>query len=194
MMSDRKMYLAALGVAAVLFFGSCIFGYMVSLEEPHTGDALSSSFQEVITELNAKAPAMLSWQIFFNNLKVCLILFMGGITFGALTLIILVSNGYVIGGITEVMLREYDGLLFAASIVPHGIFEIAALLMSSALGFQMAHALFSDALARRSAGEVCVWYGTRFLCVVVPLLVVAALMEAFVTPVVADMVLNWLMG
>ncbi len=192
MMSDRNMYLAALCVAAVLFFGSCIFGYTASLAEPHTGDALSSSFQEVITELDAGEPALLSWQIFFNNLKVCLILFMGGITFGALTLIILVSNGYVIGGIAEVMLRGYDVSLFAASIVPHGIFEIAALLMSSALGLQMAHALFSDALAMRNAGEVCVWYGTRFLCVVVPLLIVAALMEAFVTPIAAEMMLDWL--
>lgn len=186
------MYLIALCVVTVLFFGSCILGYTGSLAEPHTGDVLSASFQEVITELDVKTPALLSWQIFFNNMKVCLILFVGGITFGVATLFVLASNGYVIGGITEVMLRGYDVSLFAASIVPHGIFEISALLMSSALGLQMAHALFSDALGRGNAGEVCLWYGTRFLCVVVPLLVVAALVETFVSPYAADLVLRML--
>ena len=188
MMSDRKIYFAALAVVVILFFGSCIYGYTASIQMPEAADEIVVTFQSSTTELDSSTPAQLSWQIFFNNLKVCLILFLGGMTFGAATLFVLVSNGYVIGSISGVMLRGYDVSVFAATIVPHGIFEIAAILMSAALGLQMGRSLYLDAQGRDDAGTTCLWYGTRFLLVVVPLLVIAALVETFVTPGIAMMV------
>ncbi|MDV0442757.1 stage II sporulation protein M [Methanorbis rubei] len=192
MMSDRRMYLIALAVVAALFFGTCCYGYVSSISEPDAADDIVGTFQSSTTELDTEAPALLSWQIFFNNVKVCLILFIGGVTFGAVTLFVLVSNGYVIGNISGVMLRGYDLSVFAATIVPHGIFEIAAMLMASALGLQMGRSLYLDAQGRDNAGTTCLWYGTRFLLVVLPLLVVAALVETFATPVISGMVLDWL--
>ena len=189
MLSDRKIYCVALAVVVVLFFGSCIYGYTASLEMPEAADEIVVTFQSSTTELDSEAPGLLSWQIFFNNLKVCLILFIGGMTFGAVTLFVLVSNGYVIGNISGVMLRGYDLPVFAATIVPHGIFEIAAILMAAALGLQTGRALYLDAQGRDNAGTTCLWYGTRFVLVVVPLLIIAALVETFVTPEIAMMVL-----
>lgn len=188
MMSDRMVYAVALAVVVVLFFGSCIYGYTASLEMPEVADDIVVTFQSSTTELDSSAPGLLSWQIFFNNLKVCLILFLGGMTFGAFTLFVLISNGYVIGNISGVMLRSYDVSVFAATIVPHGIFEMAAILMASALGLQMGRSLYLDAQGRDNAGTTCLWYGTRFLLVVVPLLILAALVETFVTPGIARMV------
>ncbi|MDR0980647.1 MAG: stage II sporulation protein M [Methanocalculaceae archaeon] len=191
MMSDKKIYFVALAVVVVLFFGSCIYGYTAFIEMPEaTTDEIVVTFQSSTTELDTSAPALLSWQIFFNNLKVCLILFIGGMTFGAVTLFVLVSNGYVIGSISGVMLRGYDVSVFAATIVPHGIFEIAAILMAAALGLQTGRSLYLDAQGRDNAGTTCLWYGTRFLLVVVPLLIIAALVETFVTPEIAMMVLS----
>ncbi|MDU9376048.1 hypothetical protein McpSp1_06350 [Methanocorpusculaceae archaeon Sp1] len=192
MMSDRRMYLIAFAVVAALFFGSCISGYASSLDDPGVADDIVVTFQSSTTELDADAPGLLSWQIFFNNLKVCLILFMGGVTFGAMTLFVLISNGYVIGNISGVMLRGYDLSVFAATIVPHGIFEIFAMLMASALGLQMGRSLYLDAQGRDNAGTTCLWYGTRFLLVVLPLLVVAAVVETFATPVISVMVFTGL--
>ena len=151
MISDRKIYFAALAVVVILFFGSCIYGYTASIQMPEAADEIVVTFQSSTTELDSSAPAQLSWQIFFNNLKVCLILFLGGMTFGAATLFVLVSNGYVIGSISGVMLRGYDVSVFAATIVPHGIFEIAAILMSAALGLQMGRSLYLDAQGRDEA-------------------------------------------
>lgn len=189
MMSDRKIYFAALAVVVVLFFGSCIYGYSASIEMPEKADEIVVTFQSSTTELDTSAPSLLPWQIFFNNLKVCLILFIGGMTFGAVTLFVLISNGYVIGSISGVMLRGYDVSVFAATIVPHGVFEIAAILMASALGLQTGRSLYLDAQGRDDAGATCLWYGTRFFLVVVPLLIIAALMETFVTPEIMMMVL-----
>lgn len=185
MFSDRKIYLIALAVVTALFFTTCVLGYTASLETPAAADDIVVTFQSSTTELDSAAPVLLSWQIFFNNLKVCLILFVGGITFGAATLFILISNGYVIGSISGVMLRGYDLSYFMATIVPHGIFEIAAILISSALGLQMGRSLYLDAQGRDNAGSTCVWYGERFLLVVIPLLLVAAVVESFATPAIA---------
>lgn len=184
MMSDRRIYLIALAIFTAPFFATCIFGYAASLETPEMADDIVVTFQSSTTELDSAAPALLSWQIFFNNLKICLILFVGGVTFGAATLFILISNGYVIGNISGVMLREYDLSYFMATIVPHGIFEIAAILIASALGLQMGRSLYLDAQGRDNAGLTCVWYGERFLLVVIPLLLIAAVVESFATPAI----------
>ncbi len=190
MLSDRSLYIIVLAVVVVVFFGSCIYGYAESIEMPAMADEIVVTFQSSTTELDSSTPALLSWQIFFNNLKVCLILFIGGMTFGVVTLFVLVSNGYVIGSISSVMLRGYDVSVFAATLVPHGIFEIAAILMAAALGLQTGRSLYLDAQGRDNAGETCLWYGTRFLLVVVPLLIIAALVETFVTPEIAMLVLS----
>jgi stage II sporulation protein M len=56
--------------------------------------------------------------LFLNNLQACILLFLGGATFGLLTLFIIASNGIIIGGIVEIV-REERGLLYvAAAILP----------------------------------------------------------------------------
>lgn len=188
-MSDKKMYLIMLCIVSAIFFGFCIYGYMSSIAEPSAGDASAESFQQIASELETQAPGLLTGQIFFNNLKVCLILFIGGITFGAATIFILSSNGYIIGSISEVMLRTFDVKIYAATLIPHGIFEISAILMSAALGLQLATSLILDATGYSNAGNTCVWYGTRFLLIVVPLLIIAALVESFISPLAAEWVM-----
>lgn len=188
-LSDRKMYLILLGIVTVVFFGFCIFGYVTALANPEIGTASTQAFHEVAKELDSDNSGVLAWQIFFNNLKVCLILFIGGITFGAATVYILSQNGYIIGSISEVMLRHYDVSVFAATLVPHGIFEISAILMSAALGLQMACALLLDGVGLSNAGNMCAWYGKRFFLIVIPLLIIAALVETFVSPMAAQWVL-----
>ena len=62
--------------------------------------------------------------------------------------------------------------------------------MAAALCLQIGRSLYLDAQGRDYAGETCLWYGTRFLLVVVPLLIIAALVETFVTPEIAMLVLS----
>ena len=191
MMSDRKIYFAALAVVVILFFGSCIYGYTASIQMPEAADEIVVTFQSSTTELDSSAPAQLSWQIFFNNLKVCLILFLGGMTFGAATLFVLVSNGYVIGSISGVMLRGYDVSVFAATIVPHGIFEIPALILSLSCGLYLCRCVSDN--VRHKATDTIGNVVKQIIRVVAfhifPLLLVAAFIEAYITPHIMNMFL-----
>jgi stage II sporulation protein M len=77
----------------------------------------------------------------------------------------------------------------AAAIIPHGIFEIPAFIISGALGLSLAHALWDEF---RGSGDVAVTgmkLGKIFLTVVLPLVLLAAFIEVFVTPVVISLVL-----
>ena len=86
-------------------------------------------------------------QLFANNLEACILLFLGGASFGILTVLILSLNGIVIGAITEIISHGHSAIFIAAAILPHGIFEIPAFILAAALGFLMAQSLIAE------------WYG-----------------------------------
>jgi len=69
--------------------------------------------------------------IFLNNIKVGIIMYGGAVVFGLLTALLLISNGVFIGYFaTQMPLNAF--LLYT---LPHGIFEIPAVILAGASGF-----------------------------------------------------------
>jgi uncharacterized membrane protein SpoIIM required for sporulation len=128
------------------------------------------------------SPAISSY-IMANNIRVSLGAVALGVTMGIGTAIMLVTNGILLGGLSAVATNLHVDLLFWAVILPHGILELTAISIAGGAGFLLARALFapgpllrSDAL--RLAGKEAV----QLLCGVVLLLVIAGLIEGFITP------------
>ena len=61
-------------------------------------------------------------RLFFNNFEACLLLFLGGASFGILTIFIMSLNGILIGAIMEIVHKEHSFAFVAAAILPHGYF------------------------------------------------------------------------
>jgi len=104
-------------------------------------------------------------------------------------------NVGLIGGVLGVFkLVGYSPLeLFVTGLLPHGIFEIPALMIASAIVLRMAAVLVSPQLGK-SMGQMILelladWVKV-FVGVVVPLLAVAALVEAYITPIILVSVLK----
>ncbi|MBI5954160.1 MAG: stage II sporulation protein M [Chloroflexi bacterium] len=126
--------------------------------------------------------------LFMNNTRaVAAIFLMGLFSFGVLGILIYMLNIGLIGGLYALL--ELLGIqpipLFLAGIVPHGIFEIPALMIGSAVALYMGAALVTPQTGK-SMGEVMIellvdWVKI-FLGVVIPLLAIAAVVEAYVTP------------
>ena len=126
--------------------------------------------------------------LFLNNTRaVAFIFFAGLFSFGVLGILLYMLNIGVIGGLFA--LFELLGMqplpIFLAGVVPHGIFEIPALMIGSAMALYMGASIVTPQLGR-SMGEVILelfadWVKI-FLGVVVPLLAIAAVIEAYVTP------------
>lgn len=75
-----------------------------------------------------------------NNGTVVLQLLAGAVMFGLTTFIGLVFNGLILGSIIATAFERTSDYAFVTLLVgPHGIFEIPALLMASAVGFRVPH-------------------------------------------------------
>jgi stage II sporulation protein M len=96
-MSEGSLVRAA-GFAAILFAVSVGLGAAVVAREPSIGVEVTSLFsEEVVAGLISDSPAVLAGKLFLNNLGVCLLLFLGGASFGVVTGLVLAVNGLLIG-------------------------------------------------------------------------------------------------
>jgi uncharacterized membrane protein SpoIIM required for sporulation/ABC-type transport system involved in multi-copper enzyme maturation permease subunit len=126
--------------------------------------------------------------IFLNNLRATFLVFLAGLfSFSVLGMLAYLLNIGLVGGVLGVFkLIGYSPLvLVAAGLLPHGIFEIPALMLGSAVVLRMGAVLVTPQIGK-SMGQILLeqvsdWLKI-FLGVVVPLLVVAALVEAYITP------------
>ncbi len=134
--------------------------------------------------------------IFLNNVRATFLVFLAGIfSFSVLGMLVYLINVGLVGGVLGVFqLIGYSPLpLFAAGLLPHGIFEIPALMLASAVVLRMG-AVAVTPQTGKSMGQVMLeqladWLKV-FLGLVVPLLAVAAIMEAYVTPWILSAVMK----
>ena len=103
--------------------------------------------------------------------------------------IFLIVNGAILGAVIPVAI-ESKGLWHSImTIVPHGIFELPAIFLGTSIGLKLGWHPF-----RRLAGKADrtflseLGHGLRlFFSVILPLLLVAAAIEVFVTPLIAGL-------
>ncbi len=126
--------------------------------------------------------------IFANNLRATSVVFLGGlVSFGVLGVIAYMINVGLVGAVLGVfkLIGYSPTLLFAAGLLPHGIFEIPALMLASATVLRTGAALVLPQTGK-SMGQVLVELladcAKIFFGFVIPLLLIAALVESYVTP------------
>ena len=119
-----------------------------------------------------------------NNLFSCLLIASGLVTFGWMAVLYLVLNGFVLGtSVTEQLAAGMEPLRIVLLIMPHGIFEIPALIMSGAVGLKSLDILLRMMVRPVRSTLVAGAKDTGLmLAAVVALLVVAAWVETHITP------------
>jgi uncharacterized membrane protein SpoIIM required for sporulation len=134
--------------------------------------------------------------IFGQNVRVTLLIFLGGVlSFSVLGILTLLANIGLLGGVLGLtkMLGYSPWLFFAAGVLPHGIFEIPAILLATAVMLRMGAALvtpqWGKSIGERTLELIADWFKV-FLGVVLPMLAVGSLIEAYVTPRILFMYLH----
>jgi len=187
-MSDTTLTNAII-IIFLLFFTTVTVGWFGSMLNPNAGQDLMKLFEnEVAGQMSPDNPFDLAPKLFANNLEACILLFLGGTSFGILTIFIMSLNGIVIGAIMEIVHQDHSSLFVAAALLPHGIFEIPAFILSGALGFLLAQSLITEWYGTGDSAIDAEKYGRIFLLYVLPLVAVAAFVEAFITPVIIQLV------
>ncbi|WP_277554703.1 stage II sporulation protein M [Halobaculum limi] len=123
-----------------------------------------------------------------NNWLVGVGLAFGGLAFGVPAVSGLVFNGVLIGALAGV----FDQTAFLALVAPHGVLELPVIAVTGALGFHLGVVGWRAVRGRADAATVAdeLRRAAVVLVGIGVLLVVAAAIEAFLTPVIAAQVLG----
>jgi len=131
--------------------------------------------EELVLSLEGKGTLEIIGFIFFNNLKASFFAIVGGIVLGLIPLINVVANGYIVGFVArETAVAEGIGVLW--QLVPHGIFELPAILLSIGFGFKIGMDLFRKDV-KKMLGHNFREALRFFMFVIFPLLLVAGIIE-----------------
>jgi stage II sporulation protein M len=177
---------AFLGIIVALFLFSAAAGYMVPAASPEITGTLLSGLQDKAESLSGQSPPMMMLGIFTNNAIGSLMALLFGLIAGLFPLFFVVSNGLVIGVMLEIIIGKLGvaggATVFAAGILPHGILELPAVFISAAIGLRLGYAALRSLL--KGDGRVADHLKEGlliFLFWIIPMLLVAAFIETFVT-------------
>jgi stage II sporulation protein M len=134
--------------------------------------------------------------LFSHNIQVELaIIALGFFSFSVLGMLVYIANFSLIGGVLAA--SKVVGLsplmVFMAGVLPHAIFEIPSIILASSAVLYMGVELVTPKDGR-SIGEAFIVLMANtlkiFLGICVPLLIVAALVEARITPIIFEQFLG----
>jgi len=188
-MSDGQLK-TALIITLLLFLATLSAGWLWTVQDPSMGENLKNMFeQQIAGQLNVDNPYEMSLNLFVNNLEACILLFLGGASLGIFTVFILSLNGIVIGAIVEIVRHEHSWAFVGAAIIPHGIFEIPAFIIAGAIGLILTRSFLTEWHGIGDMADDAHRLGRIFATYVLPLVAVAAFVEAFITPAVIQLVI-----
>ena len=121
--------------------------------------------------------------IMTNNLAVCFTTFAMGITAGIGTIYMMFTNGMLIGVIGAATWQAGMALQLWSFVAAHGALELPAIFISGGAGLEIARGmLFPDLLPRRESLALAGGRAARLMIGIVPMLIVAGVIEGFVSP------------
>jgi uncharacterized membrane protein SpoIIM required for sporulation len=176
-------------LATVIFTLCTIFGYLASALDTQAARAFLLPGEMGMIEPGADGAsdrarstgelAEFSGHLFRNNASVSLTAFALGITFGIGTSWLLWYNGIIMGALAAVFVEAGQFTAFCTGILPHGVLEIPAILISGAAGLVLAQGMIRARPWPRlhelaAAGKEALYLAAGCF----PLLVAAAILEA----------------
>lgn len=172
-------FCAGIGAAILLLNNEKLF-----LEELTAGQY--QMLQELAEFIFTGHPLVGIFYLFIHNTLVALQMMLLGVIFGAPPLLGLFANGALLGSVAATLAREGMPVfsLMLLGILPHGVFELPALIISAAFGLKVGfHLIFPLTGKKRGESLLTIWreYWSVFP-LILKLLILAALLEVLVTP------------
>lgn len=190
---DFPNALKELKAYVLISFGIFFFGFLLSLIMVFYDDSLARFFlNETMIEAISDGQRLgsgqwdyplISSKIMTNNISVAFKAFAYGISFGIGTIYILFTNGALLGALTGLVYLYNDPVRFWSLILPHGVIELTAIFISGAAGIMIGKSLLIPGeYSRKHALIAQAKRSVSLLIGVVVLLVIAAIIEGFFTP------------
>ena len=180
-MIQAAFLLCMAGALAGLALSATHPAFMHALLGPRMMESIER--HKMWTDSVVSVKPLASSAIMTNNLSVSFAAFAGGITAGAFTVYIMIFNGVLLGAVGTACWMGGMSLSLWSFVAPHGVLELPAIFIAGGAGLRIAQGLLfpgwlprRDSLARASGEAV------RLLMGVLPMLIVAGLIEGFFSP------------
>tara|TARA_Y100000310_G_scaffold89035_1_gene86163 strand:+ start:1597 stop:2199 length:603 start_codon:yes stop_codon:yes gene_type:complete len=151
-----------IGFAFPIFFQEKIFEFM----------------RELLLQVQGLSVSEMISFIFFNNLGASFFAVVLGVVLGVFPIGAAIVNGYLLGFVSRFAVNESGSILILWRLLPHGIFEIPAIILSIGFGLKLGVELWKKDpwnVLKRNIVEAMRF----FVFVIVPLLIIAAIVEGF---------------
>ncbi|MDA8234832.1 MAG: stage II sporulation protein M [Clostridia bacterium] len=180
--------------AAITLLGGLAAGFIIHYVQPALdGLVIPEQWQRMIGDglkegkVGADWPVnqrpLISTAIMINNILVGLKSFALGFTWGVGTVYILFYNGLLVGVLAGIFTQGGYALEFWSLILPHGVLELIAIFICGGAGLILAKALVKPGdYTRRDALVVNGRIAMKLILGTIPMFVLAALIEGFITP------------
>ncbi len=157
-----------------IFFVFSLIGFFIT-----TPTIMAEQILKFIEKLLLKTQGMGHFElmkfIFFNNIQSSFFGMIFGVFLGIFPIVAVVANGYILGFVASLVVNS-EGISVLWRLFPHGIFELPAIFISLGLGLKIGTFIFQrkklESLKKYFLNSLRV-----FLFIVLPLLIIAAIIE-----------------
>ncbi len=183
---DKKIYIDSIIIFLIFLFAGILMGYY------------SSPTTKLINEMVSPVKAVQDWPdykillfIFLNNSIKALLAIVLGFFFAIFPVYFLASNSFLIG-----MVIIYSGKagykVVVAGLLPHGIFELYGIIFACSLGIWLGIKFYHRVFKNNTEGYNLAWHYAlnKYFKIILPILLLAAVIETFITPKIIDLVLR----
>ncbi len=175
-------------LSLIIFFGSFLFMAFIDIDSSKVLTELNeeslASLEALLKIIQEAHPLVVASFIFINNVVSSFLMLFLGVILGIVPLFSLFINGALLGTISSQFAQEgFSPWFIVLGILPHGIPELFAFFICSALGLKLGfHVVVPIEEMTRFQSFKFIWKEIfSVLPLVVVLLFVAALLEIFVT-------------
>jgi stage II sporulation protein M len=136
-MDNKRFFLAA----SLLFIGGGLIGYLQAPAVETMVNNLLGQLKDIVERIRESGGGVFAtfWMIFSNNVVSSLMMMALGLFFAFFPIVGLLANGVLIGYIFSAYQAEgiSPWLMFGAGILPHGIFELTAVMFAAGFGMRL---------------------------------------------------------
>lgn len=160
--------------AILLFVLFLVLGFMIPIPGEYSS-MIMNYLMEIVQKTEGLSQFGLIRFILLNNLQSSFSGMIFGFAFGAIPLVAAIFNGYIVGFVSAIAVEE-GGFITLLNLLPHGIFELPAIFVSLGLGVKFGSFIFQK--KKVASFKKFLWEGVRvFIFIVIPLLIIAAIIE-----------------
>ena len=175
-------------ICTIIFIICAISGIIFGINYSEETKEILMEFLNSNEKLFSEEGALSAFGLIKNNTTACAMsIILGIIPFIFLTLLSLALNGFMIGivlGFGKAATGASIIKTFVFGILPHGIFEIPALIISMSMGICLCLNLSMKVFGRgkEKISKILLEYIRLFISVILPMILLAGVIEAYITP------------